>query len=233
MDPAHGVALFGLWYVVFLFSLTCHEAAHALVAHLGGDSTAYHAGQVSLNPLPHVRREPIGTVVVPILMFFQAHYMMGWASAPYDPHWGARHPRRAAIMAAAGPMANLILASTAFAALRIGIGNGVWELAPPELYGIDRFVVAPAGAANWVDGVGRLLSIGLVLNVALFLFNLIPLPPMDGASVLSGFVEPLRRVHESMLATPFGSLGGLLLAWLLFPRFYGYVLAWVLARLYA
>ena len=64
MDPQL-LALGGLWYVAFLLSLTCHEAAHALVALRGGDDTAAAGGQVSLNPLPHVRREPLGTIAVP------------------------------------------------------------------------------------------------------------------------------------------------------------------------
>ena len=56
-----------IWYIVFLFSTTCHEASHALVAKLGGDPTAFHGGQVTLNPVPHVQREPFGMVVVPLL----------------------------------------------------------------------------------------------------------------------------------------------------------------------
>lgn len=232
MEATHGVALFGLWYVVFLFSLTCHEAAHALVSLLGGDRTAYHSGQVSLNPLPHVRREPIGTVLVPLLTFFQMGYMMGWASAPYDPSWSARHPRRAAVMAAAGPGANLLLAIVSFVVLRVGLEQGTWEYAPQGMFRVDRLVVPVGDAAGWVDGVSRMMSIGLVLNVALFLFNLIPLPPMDGASVLAGFVEPIRRLHDAMASSPFGSFGGLLVAWLVFPTVFRPVFGWVLARLF-
>jgi Zn-dependent protease len=78
-----------------------------------------------------------------------------------------------------------------------------------------------------------MLSITLVLNVALLLFNLIPLPPMDGASVLAGFVGPFRRLHDAILATPFGSFGGLLVAWILFPSFFPFVLLRVLRWLYA
>jgi len=103
------LAMLPVWYAVFLLSVTCHEAAHALAALRGGDRTAYLGGQVSLNPLPHVLREPIGTIVVPLLTFLQMGWMMGWASAPYDPLWEARHPRRAAFMAASGPLANLLL----------------------------------------------------------------------------------------------------------------------------
>ena len=76
MSPDQFVLL-PLWYAVFLLSLTCHEAAHALAAHRGGDPTAYLGGQASLNPLPHVRREPVGTIVVPALSFL----FMGWNKA--------------------------------------------------------------------------------------------------------------------------------------------------------
>src|SRR5215468_6229382 len=78
------LALGLIWYVVFLFSTTCHEAAHALAAKLGGDLTAFHGGQVSLDPIPHVRRELFGMVVFPILSYVTGGWMMGWASAPYD-----------------------------------------------------------------------------------------------------------------------------------------------------
>ena len=83
-----------VWYVAFLFSTTCHEAAHALVAKLGGDETAALGGQVTLNPVPHIQREPWGMVVIPILSFIFTQGMIGWASAPFDPSWQRRHPRR-------------------------------------------------------------------------------------------------------------------------------------------
>ena len=89
-----------LWFVVFLFSTTVHEAMHALVAWKGGDPTAYHGGQVSLSPIPHIRREPIGMLAVPLLTSLTQGWAMGWASAPYDPVWAERHPQRAALMAA-------------------------------------------------------------------------------------------------------------------------------------
>jgi len=85
-----------IYYVAFLFSTTCHEASHAFVAKLGGDSTAALGGQVTLNPVPHIRREPWGMVVIPILAFIFMGGMIGWASAPFDPLWERRHPRRAA-----------------------------------------------------------------------------------------------------------------------------------------
>src|SRR5438128_135858 len=114
--------LFGLvWYMVFLVAITFHEAAHALVAKLLGDPTAYYGGQVTLNPLPHMQREPFGTIIMPVLsfVFSGGRSMIGWASAPYDPYWGVRYPRRAALMAAAGPLANLLLAVVAAVAIRV------------------------------------------------------------------------------------------------------------------
>src|SRR6059036_4027533 len=109
-----------LWFIAFLFSTTVHEAMHAFVAYRGGDRTAYLGGQVSLSPLPHIRREPIGMLVVPLLTSLTQGWAMGWASAPYDPFWADRYPRRAAWMAAAGPAGNLCIALGAFGLLKLG-----------------------------------------------------------------------------------------------------------------
>jgi Zn-dependent protease len=233
MDAPDKIVLFVLWYVVFLLSLTCHEAAHAFVAWRGGDDTALRAGQVTLNPIPHMMREPLGTILIPLLTFFQTGAMIGWASAPYDPHWGARHPERAALMAAAGPAANAILATIGFVALRIGLSVGFFGHPGLEGFRVDQMVQATAEGGGWQDGLGRFLSVLLALNAALFLFNLIPFPPMDGASILSGFVRPVRRLQETLLSSPFASLAGLVIAWMVFPRIFGPVLGWLVARLYS
>src|SRR5512145_2951555 len=108
MDP-QVFALLPLWYAAFLLSLTFHEAAHAWAARRGGDDTAYLGGQVTLDPRPHVRREPFGMVIFPILSYAMSHSMLGWASTPFDPAWAQAHPRRAAAMSAAGPAANALL----------------------------------------------------------------------------------------------------------------------------
>ena len=79
------IAIGFVWYVVFLFSTTCHEASHALAAKLGGDETAALGGQLTLNPLPHIRREPFGMVLVPILALVFTGRIIGWASAPFNP----------------------------------------------------------------------------------------------------------------------------------------------------
>src|SRR5436305_998787 len=119
-----------VWYVVFLLSTTCHEAAHAFVGKLGGDLTAFHGGQVTLDPLPHIRREPFGMVIFPILSYAVGGWMMGWASAPYDPLWSLRYPRRAGWMSLAGPGANYSLAILAAIAIHVGMWTG--QFVPPE-----------------------------------------------------------------------------------------------------
>src|ERR1700690_2337077 len=110
-----------LEYVVFLLSTTCHEASHSLVAKWGGDTTALEGGQVSLNPLPHIRREPFGMVIVPLLGIATGSGLIGWASAPYDPKWSQKHPKPAPWMSLAGPVANFILVLIAALAMRIGL----------------------------------------------------------------------------------------------------------------
>src|SRR4051812_36791722 len=109
-----------MWYGVFVGSTVCHETAHAWSALKLGDDTAARGGQVSLNPVPHIRREPFGMVVVPILSWLAGGWLIGWASAPYDPHWARQYPRRAALMALAGPATNLALALAAALLIRVG-----------------------------------------------------------------------------------------------------------------
>ena len=160
-------------YVAFLFSTTCHEASHALVAKLGGDSTAALSGQVSLNPVPHIQREPWGMVVIPILALLFTGGMIGWASAPFDPLWERRHPRRAALMALAGPAANYTLMLIAAIGLRVGFAEG-WLHTGIE--GLSGFVMVT-------------LSIFFSLNLLLGTFNLLPVPPLDGSSVIMLFMS--------------------------------------------
>ncbi len=186
-----------VWYAAFVLSTTAHEAAHALVAYLGGDPTAYHAGQVSLNPVPHMRREPFGMVVMPLIALFSGGWCLGWASTPYDPRWEQRHPRRAAWMAAAGPGANLLLASFAFGVLWLGLAGGFFFA--PDSVSYSRLVFSNAVL---LDGLGRFLSIMLLLNMVLFLLNLMPIPPLDGATAI-GLVlsEDLAlRLREALRA---------------------------------
>jgi Zn-dependent protease len=214
---------FFAWYIVFLFSLVAHEAAHALAALRGGDDTAYRGGQVSLNPWPHMRREPFGTILIPVLSFFMAGWTMGWASTPYNPEWARRWPRRAAVMSAAGPAANLALVAAAFLAIKLLLAIGIIEGAGMEI-AYDRLVeVAPA----WEDSffaqpLATVLSIVLSLNFLLLLFNLIPLPPFDGSGILGGlFPKSLGHLYGLVAHDQMFSILGLILAWRIFPKIAG------------
>ena len=218
-----------IWYIVFLFSTTCHEGAHSLVAKIGGDTTAFEGGQVSLNPLPHIRREPFGLVVVPILSYIAAHWMIGWASAPYNPDWQQRYPRRAAWMALAGPAANFILVILSAIAIRGGIYAGVF--AQPESASFTQVVAATGpGMAGFA---ATFLSIVFVLNLLLGTFNLLPVPPLDGNTGITLFMsdENALRFINWFRTQGFGLIG-LILAWYLFDKIFSTIFRFALAALY-
>jgi Zn-dependent protease len=228
MDPQQ-LATGLLWFLAFLFSTTVHEAMHAWVAFKGGDPTAYHAGQVSLSPIPHIRREPIGMLVLPLLTALTNGWAIGWASAPYDPLWAARHPRRAALMAAAGPAGNLAIAVAAFTLLKLGLAAG-WFVAP-DVVRFDAITTAASG--HGAEGIATALSILLVLNVFLAVFNLLPLPPLDGSAVFIILLpqQLTDRLRDARRTIPFEMIG-LLVAWKLFPYLADPLFSFVLFLLY-
>jgi Zn-dependent protease len=196
-------------YVVFLFSTTCHEASHALAAKLGGDSTAALGGQVSLNPIPHIRRSFFGMVVFPIASFLLSGGMIGWASAPYDPLWERRHPKRAAWMALAGPAANYTL--MLLAALTIRVGSMF------HLFHRDPVTGAPSL-------LGIVLMIVFSLNLLLGTFNLLPVPPLDGSTGIMLFMpENSAQRYLDWIRGNSYAMAGLLVGLLLFRQIYPYV----------
>ena len=209
-----------LWYLVFLLSTTCHEAAHAWAANLGGDDTAARGGQVSLNPVPHIQREMFGMVILPILMYWLADgaWMMGYASAPYALAWRIQYPRRAGWMALAGPGANLVLALLAMVAIVIGCHTG--HLAPPAFdeLGFARIVVS--GAGGDFEGVATFLSILFSLNVILCSFNLLPVPPLDGATALGLFLPRRLAIRWTVVSLkPMYTWLGFLVVFIVYPRY--------------
>ncbi len=203
------------WFVVFLFSTTLHEAGHALAALKLGDPTAYEGGQVTLNPLPHIRREPWGMVIVPILYFaLTQNGVIGWASAPYDPSWAHLYPKRAALMAAAGPAANLLLVIVAAVLIRAGVWTGLFY-APDSA---SFTAVTAAAAGSWAAGAVMPLSILFSLNLLLFTFNLLPLPPLDGSAILPAFMsDGLAERYRAIIHQPIFSMISFLVAWNIFP----------------
>ena len=222
------LALGLLWYVVLIFSLTFHEAAHAWAAQRGGDLTAYHAGQVSLDPRPHIQREPFGTIFMPLLSFAFFGYMFGWASTPYDPSWAQQYPKRAASMAAAGPAANLLLVLLAGVAIRMGLLSEVFL---PQVQSFSS-IVSSVSPGLW-STVATLLSITFVLNLLLFVFNLIPVPPLDGSGAIGLFLsEENARKLQAFMHQPQFSLLGLLAAWFLIRSIFGPIFSVALSMLY-
>lgn len=227
MDDSNLMAVGILWYVVFLLSTVLHEAAHALAARLGGDATS--ETQVTIDPMPHMQREPVGMVLVPLITYVSSHWMMGWASTPYDPDWAHRHPRRAAWMALAGPLANLLLAVLAGASIRIGVALGHFS-SPHQ---IDSLSHAVATGDGQFTAVTMLLSIGFILNLLLCVFNLLPLPPLDGATAVTLLMpESAARRWQELIRQPMLSLFALATAWVIFGRAGGFIFGFALKLLY-
>lgn len=203
-----------VFLVVFLFSTTLHEASHALVAKLGGDLTAYNGGQVTLDPIPHIRREPLGMLAFPLLTTLVNGWPLGFASAPYDPHWAVRHPRRAAWMALAGPGANFFLVLVSFGLMRAGLAMDLFHAPDRVSFG---HVVGANTHGLW-NGVAFLLGAFFCENLLLGLFNLLPVPPMDGsgAVVLLLPKSVVPRYQEVLWSNRRLSLIGFFLAWVAF-----------------
>jgi Zn-dependent protease len=203
-----------LWYGAFLFSTVCHEAAHAWTALRLGDDTAAKGGQVSLNPVPHIRREPFGMVVVPVLSWLLGGWLVGWASAPYSVAWARQYPRRAALMALAGPGTNLALALLAGLLIRLGYE---WHLfTPPQALATTRLAVGPEGGPLGI--LATLLSIFVSLNLLLCAFNLVPLPPLDGSSAPLLLLPPAAAAkYADVLRHPLLRYAGIILASRLIP----------------
>jgi Zn-dependent protease len=225
MNIADGI----LWYVVFLLSTVVHEAAHAFTAHKMGDSTAHSIGQVSLNPVPHIKREPFGTVVVPILSFIAGGWMIGWASTPYNPQWAYDYPKKAAAMAAAGPISNFTLMMISVIIIHIGIAVGFFI--QPDTITISGIV---SGASiGWTEILAKIVSVMFSLNLILFVFNLLPFPPLDGSAVPPMYLsEEAGRKYINFVRKPVFALVGLFVAWNLFGTIYSKVNLLVINLLY-
>ena len=204
-DPALAIA----FYAVFVFSVTFHEAAHAFVAMRGGDLTAYHGGQVSLSPLPHMRREPFGMIVLPLIGLAISGWPLGYASAPYDPQWADAHPRRAAWMALAGPAANLLLVLVAAVSIRLAFAAGIFQL--PDSVFFSQ--VAASNASPLAASSAMLLSVFFSMNLLLAVLNLLPVPPLDGAGALPLVLSDRAGQRFRELSQSGFALLGILIAW--------------------
>jgi len=186
-------------YTVLLFSLCFHEAAHAWMADRLGDYTARYLGRVSMNPIVHM--DPIGTVLFPLLQFFSPVPVIGWAKpVPVNPAH-LRNPRRDHMwIAAAGPMSNLLLAIAGIILLFAA------KLTVPDAQQALENIYMRVGLPSQVSFLTPLLAMlffGVVINMGLAFFNLIPIPPLDGNWILSGFL-PDRAAKALDSLQPYG-----------------------------
>lgn len=207
-----------VWYVITLLSMTVHEAAHAIVGVKCGDETA--RDQVTLDPSPHIRQEPVGTMLIPIISYvlFKGSWMMGYASAPYDPVWAGRFPKRAAIMAAAGPFSNFLLAGVAAVVIGYGLHSGHFV---PSGTRLAELIVSPEGPTLLTTSLSVLFSI----NVLLGTFNLIPLPPLDGHAIVPLVLSKrATQKYFDFFRAPGSVIFGLAISFAVFSRFAGKVL---------
>lgn len=200
------LALFPLWYFAFIFSVSAHEMAHAWAAVKGGDLTP--RDQLTLNPVPHIQREPIGMVLFPIISYMLQGFMFGWASAPLNPYWIIRNPKPAGWVALAGPLANLGIALFTTLLILVGLYTNLFTI--PGSISMTQLI-----GSEHVEGLARFLSILFSLNVILFVFNLIPVPPLDGASVLA-LILPERWTLKlfEIVHNPQFAILGLLVVWM-------------------
>lgn len=164
-------------FLILLFSLSVHEAAHAWTADRLGDPTARRLGRITLNPLAHI--DWIGTVLFPLIALLTRVPLLGWAKpVPVDPR-NLRAPRRDfSLVAAAGPISNMILAVIGAIGFRVLYLNGHFE---------------PAGWVAWAAK----------LNITLAVFNLLPVPPLDGGNVLLGLL-PIGAARAVAQLQPYG-----------------------------
>ena len=189
---------------VVLFSLSVHEFSHGMVAYRLGDPTAYHAGRLTLNPLSHL--DPVGT-----LMLFLVHF--GWAKpVPVDPRF-FKNPRRDMLwVALAGPASNMVLAIISGLIIRAMNANVGLTLSLP-----------------FSSQLVTMVYLSLQINLALAVFNLLPIPPLDGSKILGGLLPPeydqflynLERYGPGVLfaLVMFGMLTGVSILWMLIGPF--------------
>jgi len=174
-----------VWALPVLFAITVHEVAHGWVAFKLGDPTAKAMGRLTLNPVKHI--DPVGTLLVPLVSFMLGGFIFGWAKpVPVNPSFFRHFRRDSALVAAAGPLSNLLMALVWALMTKLAI---VLHGSSP----LDTTYLIYAGAA------------GIAINCILMVLNLVPIPPLDGSRVVSGFLSYRWSVVYNRLE-PYGFL---------------------------
>jgi Zn-dependent protease len=160
-------------------------------------------------------------VIAPVLSLYLSNMMIGWGAAPYNPQWASQHPKRYALMSLAGPMTNVLLAVIAFVLLLVFAKSGALALSGAPSF--TSIAVAFDQEPNTsMAALARVLSVMFSLNVLLAIFNLLPVPPLDGAAVLEGFwPKRVGGFMDKVREVPMYGLLGLLLVWQLVPYVLG------------
>ena len=190
-------------FIVLLFSLTIHESAHAWTANWLGDPTARSLGRITLNPLVHV--DPIGTVLLPLIAFSTGAPIIGWAKPVPVNVANLRNDRSDFVwVAAAGPISNLGIALAGALMMRL---LAVWATNVDVLGGQPSFLSYDlAGLSGPVVRIFQLANLAVQINLLLAVFNMIPIPPLDGGNVLGGMLPMWLGEPYDRLVRPYGFL---------------------------
>ena len=190
--------------IAFVFAISVHESAHAWMANLRGDPTARMLGRITLNPIKHI--DPVGTVIMPLIALLAHIPMIGWAKpTPVDPRNFRKPVLDDILTSVVGPISNLVVAAIATVLLLI-----IKFSSPTGRQVIEQVVGPfPLQSQSVLVPFCMLFYQLMVINIVLAIFNLIPVPPLDGSHVLRHFLpEPVRRVYDTM-----GLVGLLLLVY--------------------
>ena len=195
MDKLSTAQLIAVWLIPVLFAITVHEVAHGWLASKLGDKTAKLLGRLSLNPIKHI--DPVGTLLIPgLLIITHAGFVFGWAKPVPVNNFNLKHPRRdMALVAAAGPLSNLLMALLWAAGLKLGLYLA--QIQNP----VGFWLVYSSQA-------------GVMINVWLMVLNLLPIPPLDGSRV----VASLLTSKAAQLYSRIEPLGFIILLVLIFTN---------------